>query len=124
MKSKCKTCGVEFQSEDFVSGRKYYSCSRCRNSNRNRIIHKYEPFEFLSSLKAKMRDSKLVNQIWSKIHHNVLEVSKGEVFELSCYNQNDFEKMTSLQDSYKGLSSYTDKVSIGEEIYYWTVYYR
>ena len=126
MITNCETCGVEFQNGDFVSGKQYYSCSRCRKYNRK--TNGYTPFEFLRSLKAKMRDSKLVNQIWDKIHHKVLDVSGGEVFELSCYREKDFDKMISLQnknyDYYKAFNSHTEKVEVGGDTYYWTVYYH
>ena len=75
-----------------------------------------------------MRDSKLVNQIWDKIHHRVLDISGGDVFELSCYKEREFDKMISLQnknyDYYKEFSSHTEKVQLGSDTYYWTVYYR
>ena len=75
-----------------------------------------------------MRDSKLVNQIWDKIHHTVLDVSGGEVFELSCYKEKDFDKMISIQnknrDYYKEFSSHTEKVNVKDQTYYWTVYYK
>jgi len=126
MISNCESCGISFNSGDFVTGRKYYSCSRCRKYNRK--TNGYTPFDFLRSLKAKMRDSKLVNQIWEKIHHRVLDISSGDVFELSCYKEREFDKMISLQnknyDYYKEFSSHTEKVEVGGDIYYWTVYYR
>lgn len=126
MITNCETCGVEFQNGDFVSGKQYYSCSRCRKYNRK--TNGYTPFEFLRTLKSKMRDSKLVNQIWDKIHHSVLEVSGGDVFELSCYRSQDFDKMISNQnknyDYYKEFSSYTGKVDVKDQTYYWTVYYK
>ena len=126
MITNCETCGIEFQNGNFLSGKQYYSCSRCRKYNRK--TNGYTPFDFLRELKSKMRDSKLVNQIWEKIHHVVLDISGGEVFELSCYKEKDFDKMISNQnknfDSYKDFRSYTSKVDVEEQIYYWTVYYK
>lgn len=126
MMSNCETCGVEFCSGDFVTGRNYYSCSRCRKYNRK--TNGYTPFNFLRELKSKMRDSKLVNEIWDKIHHTVLEVSGGNVVELSCYKDQDFDKMISIQnknyDYYKEFGNYNGKVTVNDQTYYWTVYYN
>ena len=126
MIENCESCGVEFNSGDFVTGRKYSSCAKCRKWNRK--TNGYVPFDFIRSLKAKMRDSKLVNQIWDKIHHNVLDISGGKVFELSCYKEKDFDKMISLQnknyDYYKEFESHTGKVEVNQQTYYWTVYYK
>lgn len=122
----CETCEIKFQNGNFVSGKQYYSCSRCRKYNRK--TNGYTPFDFLRELKSKMRDSKLVNQIWEKIHQTVLDVSGGNVFELSCYEEKDFDKMISNQnknyDYYKEFGSYTSKVNVEERTYYWTVYYK
>lgn len=124
--SNCETCGIEFSSGDFVTGRNYYSCSRCRKYNRK--TNGYTPFDFLRELKSKMRDSKLVNEIWDSIHHTVLEVSGGNVVELNCCKEKDFDKMISQQnknrESLKDLGSHNGKVSVNNQTYYWTVYYR
>jgi len=126
MISNCESCGVEFNSGDIFTGRKYYSCSRCRKWNRK--TNGYTPFDFLRGMKSKMRDSKLVNKIWDKINYKVLDVSGGDIFEISCYKEKDFDKMISIQsknlDHYKGFSSHTDKVDVNGQIYFWTVYYR
>ena len=75
-----------------------------------------------------MRDSKLVNEIWDNIHHTVLEVSGGNVVELNCCKEKDFDKMISQQsrnhDYYKEFGSYNGKVTLNDQTYYWTVYYN
>lgn len=130
MSKKCETCDVDFISVDYKSGKDYYSCNRCRKYDRK--SNGYKPLPFLSSLKSEMRDSKLVNKIWSKIYDVVLSETGGqdiEELELKCFHEKDFNKMLSYQeknyDYYKELDvSPVNNIKVNDSRYYWFVVHK
>ena len=73
----CSTCGrtCTIDKKSLSEGREYYSCSECRMWDRK--SRGYAPFDFLSNLKRKLKNTELVNSVWSSIYDEVLSIGNN-----------------------------------------------
>ena len=73
----CSSCGRthNIDKKSLSEGREYYSCSECRMWDKK--SRSYVPFDFLSSMKRKLKNTELVNEIWKSIYDEVLSVGKN-----------------------------------------------
>lgn len=115
----CTTCDVSYliDSNSISKGRHYYSCNRCRKWDRK--SNGYVPFEFLNDLKRKMKDTKLVNLIWSKIWEDVISIGR-HINSLDCVNSKNLDEVDKLFKRFESEEYVTtSKILIDGEEYVW-----
>lgn len=117
----CSTCSRThtIDKKSLSEGREYYSCSECRMWDRK--SRGYVPFDFLSTLKRKLKNTELVNSIWSSIYDEVLSVGKN-VESVDCAPSSNLLKVEKLFDRLSKLEKKTvttSKVVVDGKEYVW-----
>ena len=104
--------------ESFYEGREYYSSLDCRKWDRK--SRGYAPFEFLSTLKWRLKNTELVNKIWRSICDDVLSLGLN-VETIECIPSSNLAKVEKILErmpwSTKNVS--TSKVLVDGREYVW-----
>lgn len=118
--STCASCNrtLTVDKKSFREGREYYSCSECRKWDRK--SRGYAPFEFLNTLKRRLKNTELVNKIWNSICDDVLSLGLNvEVVE--CIPSTNLGKVEKILERlpYSNKNVFTSKVSVDGREYIW-----
>lgn len=117
----CSSCGRThtIDKKSLSEGREYYSCSECRMWDKK--SRSYVPFDFLSSMKRKLKNTELVNEIWKSIYDEVLSVGKNVEY-VDCAPSSKLLKVEKLFDGIPSLDNKTlttSKVLVDDKEYVW-----